>query len=261
MIHYHGTPVGGKAVERADFLKGRHALVSFAYQGDMPLVADQCQSFILDNGAFTSWKKGLTVKWSDYFSWVKDWYRHPGFDFALIPDVIDGDERENDSLLDTWPSEVRGVPVYHLHESEERLLRLASQYSTVALGSSGQWSHPGSNLWWERMEWVMDRVCDGGIPKCKLHGLRMLNPKVFTRLPLSSADSVNASVNAGSLSRFGIYVPVTRAQRANVIASRIETFNSAPIWAGLEASDTSFEYDAFDESEGHKVVESARLVT
>lgn len=58
----------------------------------------------------------------------------------------------------------------------------------------------------------------------------MLNPKVFTKLPLSSADSTNAAVNCGSKDRFGIYRPVTAGQRAQVIADRIETQNSAERW-------------------------------
>ena len=66
MIHYHGTPCGGKAEERGRFLKGRHALISFAHQEDMALAADLCQSFILDNGAFTAWGKGLAVDGKDY---------------------------------------------------------------------------------------------------------------------------------------------------------------------------------------------------
>ena len=78
---------------------------------------------------------------------------------------------------------------------------------------------------------VMNVVTDDkGRPKCKLHGLRMLNPKVFTKLPLSSADSTNAAVNCGSLDRFGIYKPATAGQRAAVIADRIEQHNSAPFW-------------------------------
>ncbi len=243
MIHYHGTPVGGKQTERAQFLKGRHALVSFLYQGDMPLVADLCQTFVLDNGAFSAWKKGISVDWASYYEWVRSWHRHPGFHFALIPDVIGGTEEENDALLDSWPEDLNGVPVYHVHEPTDRLLRLAAVYGTVALGSSGEFSHPGAHVWWQRMEEIMEAVCDNGVPKCKLHGLRMLNPSVFSRLPLSSADSVNASVNAGSLGRFGIYIPTTRAQRASVIADRIETFNSAHVWAGRGKWKVDYDFD------------------
>jgi hypothetical protein len=77
----------------------------------------------------------------------------------------------------------------------------------------------------------MNAICDDkGRPICKLHGLRMLDPDIFTKLPLSSADSTNAAVNSGSLSRFGSYLPPTAAQRAEVIAERIEANNSAPVF-------------------------------
>lgn len=44
------------------------------------------------------------------------------------------------------------------------------------------------------------------------------------------ADSTSAAVNGGSISRFGMYAPPTAGQRANVIADRIESHNSSPIW-------------------------------
>lgn len=77
----------------------------------------------------------------------------------------------------------------------------------------------------------MNELCDDeGRPPCRLHGLRMLDPQVFSRLPLASADSTNAAVNSGSLDRFGSYVPPTASQRAAVIAERIEAHNSAAGW-------------------------------
>jgi hypothetical protein len=76
-------------------------------------------------------------------------------------------------------------------------------------------------------------ACDAkGRPRCRLHGLRMLDPDIFTRIPFSSADSTNAAVNSGSLSRFGSYLPPTASQRASVIADRIEVHNSAAVWVG-----------------------------
>jgi len=77
----------------------------------------------------------------------------------------------------------------------------------------------------------MDAICDEeGQPACRLHGLRMLNPEIFQRLPLASADSTNATVNGGSIKRFGMYTPPTAGQRAEVIAERIEAHNSASLW-------------------------------
>lgn len=243
MIHYHGTPLGGKQIHKAEALQGRHALVPFSYQDDMGIVADVCKSFVLDNGAFTVWRQGGELDIAGYMAWVNEWKHHPGFEWALIPDEIEGDEKANDDQVSAWQAAgftAYGVPVWHLHESIERLQTLAKTWRTVALGSSGQWPNPGAFTWWERMNQVMEAICVAGRPVCKLHGLRMLDPDVFSRLPLSSADSTNAAVNSGSLSRYGSYLPPKVSQRFAVIADRIESVNSAPIWinhgvqAGLE---------------------------
>lgn len=232
MIHYHGTPIGGTRQDTARFLLGRHALVPFPRRDDMGAVADSCQSFVFDNGAFTVWKQGGQLDLPGYIDWCDEWHKHPGFDWALIPDVIEGNEEENDALLKSWPGHIRGVPVWHMHESINRLARLCSEWQTVALGSSGRWRTPGTVGWWSRMNEAMAAVCDPqGRPPCRLHGLRMLDPAVFSLLPLSSADSTNAAVNSGSLDRFGMYLPPTAAQRAAVIAERIEAHNSAAVWS------------------------------
>ena len=229
MIHYHGTPVGGKREHSVRFLSGRHALVPFSYPDDIGIVAEVCQSFILDNGAFTAWRKGGSVDVVGYMKWVAEWHRHPGFDFAIIPDVIDGTEKENDDLVKSWPKTLEGAPVWHMNECVTRLIKLAKEWRVVALGSSGEFASVGTAKWWERMKYALQYICDEhGRPMCKLHGLRMLDPEVFRHLPLSSADSTNAAVNSGSLSRFGMYLPPTTGQRAEVIASRIESHNSAP---------------------------------
>lgn len=231
MIHYHGTPMGSTRQDVARFMRGRHALVPFPRQEDMGVVAEVCQSFIFDNGAFTVWRLGGQLDVPGYVRWCEQWRRHPGFDWALIPDVIDGDEAANDALLADWPRHIRGVPVWHMHESIDRLVRLGHEWPVVALGSSGQWSRPGTSGWWHRISEAMNELCDDeGRPPCRLHGLRMLDPQVFSRLPLASADSTNAAVNSGSLDRFGSYVPPTASQRAAVIAERIEAHNSAAGW-------------------------------
>ena len=239
MIHYHGTPIGGTRVDAARFLMGRHALVSFYRPDDIGAVMECCKSFVLDNGAFSHWRAGKgDIDFVFYKKWVEGIYQHPGFEWCLIPDKIDGTEQENKDLVDRWVNEgakASSVPVWHLHESLEYLDYLVTNFSRVALCSSGQWRSPGTASWWHRIADVMKTACDSeGRPKAKLHGLRMLDPSIFSRLPLSSADSTNAAVNSGSLSRFGSYKPPTAGQRAEVIAERIESHNSAPIWCGIE---------------------------
>lgn len=235
MIPYHGTPVGGSRVDVARFLRGRHALVPFARPDDAGIVMDVCQTFVLDNSAFSIWRAGRgAIDVAAYHAWVHTMAGHPGLAWCLIPDTIDGGEAANVDLVTSWlrmGSRVPSVPVWHLDESLGWLDWLVANFQTVALGSSGAWSDPGTDAWWRRMSDAMAVACDPqGRPRARLHGLRMLDPDVFTRLPLASADSANAAVNSGSVTRFGSYVPPTAAQRADVIASRIEAHNSAPLW-------------------------------
>ena len=232
MIKYHGLPVSGGYIENTEFSKNKHVLVSFAHPEPMPLVHDTCDSFCLDNGAFTMWRKKKAVDWDKFVEWIDIWGQHPRFDFCFCPDKIDGTLEENQELMNKYMSKLKNaVPIYHLHEPLEWAAELVKYAPRIAIGSSGEWPTPGTNKWWERMSLVMEAVCDSnGVPQAKLHGLRMLNPKVFTRLPLSSADSCNAAVNAGSVSRFKAYLPPKSHMRASVIAANIEMSNSASFW-------------------------------
>lgn len=162
-------------------------MVSFWNPEQIDVAADECQSFALDNGAFSAWKLGNPVAdWSQYYDWVKQWKNHPGFDFAIIPDVIDGSEADNDRLIHEWPlSNLIGVPAWHMHEPLSRLQDLIKAFRRVAIGSSGEYATVGNSKWWDRMSEAMDTACtDEGVPRAKLHGLRMLNPRIFWRTPL-----------------------------------------------------------------------------
>ena len=103
--------------------------------------------------------------------------------------MIDGSAEENDDLLAEWPF-FDGVPVYHLHESLERLLKLTRSYSRIAIGSSGPYSSTCTLSWWVRMGAIMTLLCDENRPPIvKLHGLRMFAPAIVEHIPLTSADS------------------------------------------------------------------------
>ncbi len=236
MIHYHGTAINPNMAAAA-ILAGRHALVSFRHPQQIELVAKVTSSFVLDNGAFSAWRSGVPVDdWVPYYEWVGEWLQHPGFDWALIPDVIDGDENANDALLDKWPHDrAFGVPVWHMHESLDRLANLAAVWPRVALGSSGNYAKVGATNWWTRMRRAMDTVCPDARPACKLHGLRMLNPRIFRHLPLASADSCNIGRNIGLDSAWvGTYTPHSKAWRGQVMAARIEAEQSAARWDGAD---------------------------
>jgi hypothetical protein len=238
MIHYHGMPITPATSAYAAVNRG-HAFVSFRYPDQLGLVLDVCQSFAVDNGAFSAWKSGEPViDWSRYYAWVAELNRYPSFDFAVIPDVIDGDEKANDALLAEWPwlgdakNGSVGAPVWHMHESTVRLQRLAHEWHRVCIGSSGDFATVGDARWWNRMAEAMNSITDrNGNPVCKLHGLRMLNPDVFSRLPFSSADSTNIAQNIGIDSAWrGTYTPSSKDVRALVMRDRIESFNATVFW-------------------------------
>ena len=252
MIHYHGGPIWPQSAAQTLWTR-RHGLTSFAHPEQTALMAEVCQSFILDNGAFTLWKRGEgTVDVGAYADWVRQWMHHPGFDFCIIPDVIDGTEFDNDRMIASWfqtriPFRV-SAPVWHLHEKLDRLAYLVNSaaagiYRCVALGSSGQYATIGTDAWWQRMDEVREVVCDElGRPKCKLHGLRMLNPTVFSHVPLASADSCNVALNIGKDVKWsGTYQPLTASTRALVLAERIEQHVAAVTWSKRHGTQMNLE--------------------
>ena len=241
MIHYHGGRHSTWQVA-VEIWKRRHALVSFAEPQQIVIAAEVAQSFALDNGAFSVWKQCQQANWPAYYKWVEEWWRHPGFDWAIIPDVIEGDEAANDALLQEWPfGKTAGIPVWHFHESLERLARLAAEWPRVALGSSGQYATVGTLKWWTRMQHIMATVCDGaGKPKVKLHGLRMLRPAICRYLPLGSADSAGVSRSVGTTNWGGCYRQASDVVKAQVLIDAYESTQGAALWAGVPAQEELF---------------------
>lgn len=234
MIRYHGGPITPINVARAVW-QSKHAMISFAYPRQLEDAAEVAQSFVLDNGAFTTWKRGKRFKFYAYLRWIEFWSKHPGFDWCLIPDVIDGNEDENDELIDMWKFDSRrSVPVWHLHESIKRLKRLCRQFPRVAFGSSGQYHKPGARIWWERMEEALPLVVDpNGYPICAFHGLRMMDPAIFSFVPFKSVDSVSVALNHPIDKAWGgPYAPRSKQMRACVLADRFENHACAIRWSG-----------------------------
>lgn len=237
MIHYHGLPITPETAA-AHAVGAGHAFVSIRDARQLGLVASVCQSFAIDNGAFSAWSKGRPVTdWRPFYDWAADCKLIPSCDFAVVPDVIDGTEADNDALLTEWPlPRWFGAPVWHMHESLERLERLAAGWPRICIGSSGEFASVGTTRWWTRIGQAMRVVCDdGGRPLVRLHGLRMLDPDVFSRLPFASADSTNIAQNIGIDQAWrGTYTPPTKEARALVMRKRIESTNAPTRWSFMQ---------------------------
>lgn len=231
MIHYHGTPLSGTRADVANFVAGRHVLIPYLRKDDLSAAAEFASSFVFDNSAYSSWKRGVDLDFEGYTRWCHNWRRHPGLEWCLIPDTITGTEEENDYLIKQWPRDIPGVPVYHLSESVERLKRLCRVWPIVALGSSGAFKTPGTQIWHERMRLLFTAICDEfGRPRTKIHGLRMMDFRIVAKYPFRSADSTTVAQGMSVTALFGHYPPPSPWQRAVVIASRIEATNSPSVF-------------------------------
>lgn len=229
MIHYHGLPITPMTAAEVAVRAG-HAFISFAHPNQMGLAVAVCQSFGVDNGAFSAWRAGKPITdWSAYYTFAAAAKRQPACDFVVIPDVIDGSEDENDNLAADFPfPKWFGAPVWHLHESFGRLERLAARYPRVCFGSSGEFAQIGTPQWWRRMHEAMRVICDdAGQPCCRIHGLRMLDPRIFGKFPFASADSTNIGRNIGIDQAWkGPYAPPTKESRVQLMRARIESVNA-----------------------------------
>lgn len=235
MIRYHGGPITPETAALAAWRRS-HAMISFANPGQATLAFAVADSVAIDNGAWPIFAAGKgCIDVNAYHEFVLTWARHPAFDWCLIPDIIDGSEEDNARLIDEWPlDEAISVPVWHMHESLGHLKMLVDLYPRVAIGSSGQFVAIGTGEWWGRISEAMGVVCDAdGRPIAKLHGLRQMNPTVFSVIPYASVDSTNVARNIGIDSAWtGSYIPKRKETRAMLLRDNIENHASAARWSG-----------------------------
>lgn len=188
-IHYHGTPISPLSV--LHMLSGCHFCISYVRPDQLQHCKQIGQSIMLDNGAFSLYRNKKTPNWPGYYTWV-DINANRHHSWAVIPDVIDGTEEENDKLLLQWPHGLKlGAPVWHLGESFKRLHNLAwAGYSRICFGSSGEYWNVGSYLWLKRVEAAFDLLCPhgGGQTPVAIHMLRGMSV-AGSRFPFASVDS------------------------------------------------------------------------
>jgi hypothetical protein len=192
MIHYHGTPITPKTALYE--LAGRHFCVSHA----RPDQVRQChligQSVMLDNGAFSAWKRGYKPDWSAYYDWCDEWL-HYATTWAVIPDEIDAGWQSQDALIRQWPHGHRGAPVYHMDEAIARLHGLIdSGWPRVCIGSTAEFAVVMSDNWCRRMDEIWNSLMRAYGRAPHLHMLRgmQLSGGVY---PFASVDSTDIAQN------------------------------------------------------------------
>lgn len=216
-LHYHGTPITPRRVLYE--IAGRHYCVSHAQPQDVRVCHEVGQSVMLDNGAFSAWRVGRAVDWPGYYEWTDRWLDYPTT-WAVIPDVITGDENEQDELIAQWPHGFRGAPVWHMHERLDRLMRLIEEWPRVCIGSSAQYAQVLSERWERRMDETFNEVARRHKRIPWLHMLRGM-ATVGRRWPFASVDSTDIARNHSA-----------KHNSALAMANRWDPVQCPATWAG-----------------------------
>ncbi len=190
-IHYHGTPI--TPLPALYQLAGRHFCVSYAAPASAKLVHEIGQSVLLDNGAFSVWQRGIAADWPGFYKWCDPWLEY-ATTWAVIPDVIEGSEAEQDGLLSQWPHGTRGAPVWHLNESIDRLLGLADKWPKICFGSTSQFAIVLSKAWRERADEAFTALTLRHRHLPWIHMLRGMQC-VGRHYPFASVDSTDIARN------------------------------------------------------------------
>jgi hypothetical protein len=189
-MHYHGTPISPVAALHE--LAGCHFCVSYSQPQDIRRAHAVGQSVMLDNGAFSKWKRNEATDWPAYYAWAEEWLAYPTT-WAVIPDVIDGGSQVQDALLREWPFGHRGAPVWHMDEPLPRLLRLVDEWPRVCIGSTAEFRMVLSDPWERRMDEIFNAVGNRRFLPW-LHMLRGMQC-VGLRWPFASVDSTDVGRN------------------------------------------------------------------
>jgi hypothetical protein len=204
-----GTPVTPKALLPS--LAGSSFCVSHADPRDLDRVIElvgEDEILVLDNGAFTHWRQGRgQIDRNEFWTWANTAQDYSPQAIAVIPDVIEGSEKEN--LLEvSWALReelaefpARTMAIWHLDESLDQLRKLCRLMNFVGFGSCQKFDVTGTTE--ERLAYrariaeasaVVDQVEHDHGRRPWIHLMRGLGvfPE-FTRF--ESADSTNIAVN------------------------------------------------------------------
>lgn len=191
MIHYHGTPITPLSALYA--LSGRHFCVSHVRPEQVEKAHAIGQSVLLDNGAFSKWKRGAATNWPAYYDWCDRWLDYPTT-WAIIPDEIDAGSQEQDALIREWPHGSRGAPVWHMDEPIHRLLRLCEAWPRVCIGSTAEYRNILSDPWKRRIDQAWDAIA---AQHSRLPWIHMLRGMQLSgrHWPFASVDSTDIAQN------------------------------------------------------------------
>jgi hypothetical protein len=192
-LHFHATPI--TPIEAMYELAGRCFCVSHLRPAAIKHAHTIGQSVMLDNGAYSVWKREAELDLAGFFRWCDRWLDFPTT-WAVPPDAINAPSQEQDALLNQWPHGRRQAgPVWHMDEPIYRLCRLVEDgWSRVCMGSTAEYAVVLSEAWERRMDEAWDQLMRTFGRAPAIHMLRGMQC-VGKRWPFSSVDSSDIAQN------------------------------------------------------------------
>jgi len=179
------------------------------------------QILLVDNGAFSMFKQGVSTRDEEYQdayeAWAIDILDRCPQAIAVIPDVIGGSVEENAELVNTTmlPTD-RCMPIWHMHEPIWYFLYLCDSFNYVGIGSSGKYWQVGSRDWHARVGFMFAALeaweKQSGNIRPRLHLMRAQS--MAHLYPFDSTDSTNVAMNHGRYRQEGTGHVARFAERA-----------------------------------------------
>lgn len=208
----YGLPLTPRAL--IGQLAGASFCVSYATRKDLGKQLDDAirlvgkdQILLVDNGAFTLHKKGVSTMDESYLdgfaAWANDITARCPQAIVVLPDIIGGSHEQNANLAIEATMMLnageRLMPIWHLHEPISYLLYLCEGFDYVGFGSSGDYWQVGTPKWHARIAEAFAAIgkweaeSEGAYIRPRIHMMRAQSMAHLYQF--DSSDSSNVAVN------------------------------------------------------------------
>lgn len=176
----------------------RNRLISYFYIVKTKFALDELyyerdtdDFYLLDSGAFSAWRQGVTIDVYEYIEFVhkvKDVFTH----FVSL-DVIDDpivSEANHRIMLEEGCESV--VPVFHSGESMNVLHYLVEQgYPYIGISPNNDWAES------QKVKWLIDVWSQVDLSNTMTHGFGYMGKRGLSAVPLTTADSAGWMLAGG----------------------------------------------------------------
>ncbi len=171
-------------------LKPKYVLGSFAYLRQKFFEQIECESFLLDSGAFTFLsKENVSLDWKKYVKKYGAFIKRNNIEHFFELDIYSIIGREETEDLRRRLEDHTGrasIPVWHRHLGQEYLEKLSEDYDYIGFGGFAL-----KDIKPEEYKFIpkLLRICEKN--NCRVHGLGMTNQDVLKICRFYSVDSIS----------------------------------------------------------------------